>query len=88
MPHIEGQAAFEEFMDLQMKFVDIVAPDEAAKVAWAEVHGNNFRTFCENASPELKARLVRAVSENDAHTCLVLVEEFAQYEAGEAETLH
>ena len=75
-------------MDLQMKFVDIVAPDEAAKIEWAEKHGNNFRSFCENASPELKARLVQAVAENDAHSCLMLVEEFAHYENAETQTLH
>ena len=83
MPQIESQSGFEEFMDLQMKFVDIVAPDEAAKIQWAEKHGKNFRTFCDNAEPELKARLIQAVEDNDAHTCLTLVEEFARYESEE-----
>ena len=68
-------------MDLQMKLVDIVAPDEAAKVEWAEKHGKNFRSFCENAEPELKARLLQAIDENDAHMCLTLVEEFARYDS-------
>ena len=86
---MENESAFEEFMNLQMKFVDIVASDDAAKIEWIEKHGNNFRLYCENGSPELKARLVKAIEENDAYTCIALVEEFARYESEEGKaTVH
>jgi hypothetical protein len=88
MGALEGQGAFEEFMDLQTRFVDIVAPTEEAKIAWAEKHGENFRLFYEHAGPELKERLVRAIKEGDSHAGLSLIEEFARYEKESAETLH